>query len=198
MGSWSGFYERRSETADGSTDGMILVGGRQSTEDLAREYRKVSSPPTDQNGGPFLLEFVVEESLFFESEPASFEVDNRLNFERVIPVDRAMLPLLWIDGSDSSLVPRLESSSDILSADFLGRFHGRSLFKIVWKGERRGWLDSLADSGIHLIDIESDEGSCRWNCSAWVHGSDTVSDLYQNLTRCGLEITIESLTGRMR
>jgi hypothetical protein len=198
MGSWSGFYERGNEDVAEYADGMVLVTGRQPTGELVPEGRKAASPQEDRNEGPHLLKFVVEESLFFESEPAPFEVDNRLSFERVIPVDRAILPLLWIDGGDSRLLQPLTSSSAILSADFLGRFQGRSLFKIVWKGELRGWIDALVDSGIYLIAIESLEGSCRWDCSAWVYGSDTVSDFYQNLTSCGLEITIESLTRQMR
>ncbi|MFC7154664.1 helix-turn-helix domain-containing protein [Halomarina halobia] len=71
--------------------------------------------------------------------------DLHIEFERVVPIDDGVLPILWAWGGDmEAFERRLRRSDDVSAFTLLQRVDGRSLYSVTWSSEATGFIDGLA------------------------------------------------------
>jgi predicted DNA binding protein len=115
--------------------------------------------------------------------------DTRVELERVVPTGPAMVPYLWVSGTDmDALEAQVRASDDVVALTVLDRLDGWSLYCIEWADTPHSLLQGIGASKGTVLEARRDDG---WLFRLRFPDHDSLSRFYDYCVERDVTVHIE-------
>ncbi|WP_372910091.1 helix-turn-helix domain-containing protein [Salinigranum sp.] len=115
--------------------------------------------------------------------------DTRVELERVVPTGSAVVPYLWVSGTDmDALEAQVRASDDVVSLTVLDRLDGWSLYCIEWADTPHSLLQGIGASEGTVLEARRDDG---WLFRLRFPDHDSLSRFYDYCVERDVTVHIE-------
>lgn len=115
--------------------------------------------------------------------------DAHIEFERVVPLDRATAPMFWFKGGDvNGFETALADNSHIQHIKRVIDNGNEALFEVEWRSVNNGFIDALLQNDATILKVEANNG--KWELRLQFDSHNDLSHFSTAVTECGMPITL--------
>lgn len=136
-----------------------------------------------------IVDLTVSDDEFFLGQILADAPDIHIELERVIPTGSAVVPYLWVRGTDpSAFEEQVVANEAVVTLTVLDRLDGWSLYSIEWEDTPHSLLNGIDTSGGAILEAQRDDG---WLFRLRFPDHDSLSEFYNYCVEQDISIHIE-------
>ncbi len=83
----------------------------------------------------------------------------RVELERIVPLQEAIIPLFWVSGGDATVTEKqLHDQSQVEAVDVLAVIDDRVLYEVRWSDDVNGLVQALVESRAKILKASGTDG----------------------------------------
>ncbi len=105
-----------------------------------------------------IVELSISDDEFLLGQMLADTPDVRIELERIIPTGEAVIPFLWVRGTDlSAFEEAVAANREVAALDRLDRLDGWALYRIEWDNPTHSLLKGIDATGGAILEAERDD-----------------------------------------
>lgn len=139
-----------------------------------------------------IAEITVPAEAFVLGDLLESDSDVRVELERVVPLQEAIIPLFWVSGGDVAVIEQqLHDQPRIETVDVLAVTDERVLYEVRWSDDVNGLVRALVESRAKILEASGTDGVWDFRLRFLSHGD--LSAFNVALTESQIPVTLRRI-----